>query len=132
MTVIRVRDLDDDVAARLKVRAARHGRSMEAEVRAILTDAVAAADEDRLNLAQVIRNRFAVAGGVDLQIPPRSDQPRAVVVAFDARAARRYGEIVADRERAGRPIASADAQIAAICAAEEATLAEGDVSNLIH
>ena len=42
MTAISVRDLDDRVAARLKVQAARNGRSMEAEVRAILTDAVTA------------------------------------------------------------------------------------------
>lgn len=46
-----------------------------------------------------------------------------VIVAFDAPAARRYGGIVAGRERAGRPIATADAQIAAICAAQGATLA---------
>ncbi|MGH7744579.1 MAG: type II toxin-antitoxin system VapC family toxin [Candidatus Dormibacteria bacterium] len=46
-----------------------------------------------------------------------------VTVAFDARAARRYGDIVVGRERAGHPIATADAQIAAICAAREATLA---------
>lgn len=42
---ISVRDLDEDVASRLKLRAARHGRSMEAEVRAILTDAVAGGGE---------------------------------------------------------------------------------------
>lgn len=77
MTAISVRNLDDDVAARLKVQAARHGRSMEAEVRAILTDAVAVAEDERLNLAQVIRQRFAAIGGVELQIPPRSDLPRA-------------------------------------------------------
>ncbi len=35
---ITVRNLDDSLAARLKVRAARHGRSAEAEVRAILAD----------------------------------------------------------------------------------------------
>jgi predicted nucleic acid-binding protein len=46
-----------------------------------------------------------------------------VMVPFDARAARRYGEIVANREAAGRPIATADAQIAAICASREASLA---------
>ncbi len=46
-----------------------------------------------------------------------------VILAFDAHAARRYARIVADRERAGRPIATADAQIAAICASREATLA---------
>lgn len=46
-----------------------------------------------------------------------------LIVAFDARAARRYGSIVAEREMAGRPIATADAQIAAICASNGATLA---------
>lgn len=46
-----------------------------------------------------------------------------VILPFDARAARRYGGIVADRERGGRPIATADAQIAAICASRQAALA---------
>ncbi|MGL5808808.1 MAG: type II toxin-antitoxin system VapC family toxin [Nocardioides sp.] len=46
-----------------------------------------------------------------------------VILAFDARAARRYARIVADRERTGRPIAAADAQIAAICDSRRATLA---------
>lgn len=77
MTAISVRDLDDRVAARLKVQAARHGRSMEAEVRAILTDAVTAPEGEGLNLAQTIGRRFSAIGGVELQIPPRSDLPRA-------------------------------------------------------
>ncbi|MGH7744580.1 MAG: FitA-like ribbon-helix-helix domain-containing protein [Candidatus Dormibacteria bacterium] len=77
MTPISVRDLDDDVAARLRVQAARHGRSMEAEVRVILTDAVAVAEDERPNLAQVIRQRFAAIGGVELHVPPRSDLPGA-------------------------------------------------------
>lgn len=46
-----------------------------------------------------------------------------VVLPFDVRAAHRYAEIVANREAGGRPIATADAQIAAICAARKATLA---------
>ena len=46
-----------------------------------------------------------------------------VIVPFDARAARRYGGIVTGREGVGRPIATADAQIAAICASREAWLA---------
>ena len=46
-----------------------------------------------------------------------------VILAFDAPAARRYAGIVTSRERAGRPIAGADAQIAAICAVRAATLA---------
>jgi len=35
-----IRNLDDAVKERLRVWTARHGRSMEAEARAILTDAV--------------------------------------------------------------------------------------------
>jgi predicted nucleic acid-binding protein len=37
------------------------------------------------------------------------------VLPFDERASVRYAEIVTDRERLGRPIGVADAQIAAIC-----------------
>jgi len=37
-----IRDLEDDVKLKLRVRAARNGRSMEAEAREILTHAVAA------------------------------------------------------------------------------------------
>jgi plasmid stability protein len=39
MAVLNVRNLPDDVHARLRVRAARNGRSMEAEARAILVAA---------------------------------------------------------------------------------------------
>lgn len=52
-----------------------------------------------------------------------------LIVAFDARAARRYGSIVAEREKAGRPITTADAQIAAICASLQATLATRNTSD---
>lgn len=77
MAAISVRDLNEDVTSRLKVRAARHGRSMEAEVRAILTEAVAEGEDEQGNLAQVIRERFAAIGGVELEIPPRRDAPRS-------------------------------------------------------
>ncbi len=77
MAAISVRDLDEDVAARLKVRAARNGRSMEAEVRAILTGAVVGTQAQRPNLAQVIQQRFAAVGGADLPGQPRTDLPRA-------------------------------------------------------
>lgn len=40
MAAISVRNLDDDLLARLKRRAARHGRSTEAEVRDILRHAL--------------------------------------------------------------------------------------------
>lgn len=45
------------------------------------------------------------------------------VLPFDASAAERYADIAAGRERGGRPISAADAQIAAICRSREATLA---------
>lgn len=40
MGVLTVRNLDDDVQRRIRLRAALHGRSMEAEARAILSAAV--------------------------------------------------------------------------------------------
>lgn len=52
-----------------------------------------------------------------------------VILPFETRAARRYGMIVADSEASGHPIAMADAQIAAVCAAREATLATRNTSD---
>jgi antitoxin FitA len=40
MAVMTIRNLDEEVRDKLRVRAALHGRSMEAEARAILTAAV--------------------------------------------------------------------------------------------
>lgn len=45
------------------------------------------------------------------------------ILPFDAAAAIQYGSIVASRDRAGRPIAGFDAQIASICQARGAQLA---------
>jgi plasmid stability protein len=67
---ITIRNLDDSLERRLRVRAARHGRSMEEEARAILRHAVAAPVPPS-NLATAIRARVAVFGGANLQIPPR-------------------------------------------------------------
>ncbi|MDE0203730.1 MAG: plasmid stabilization protein [Rhodospirillaceae bacterium] len=70
MASITIRNLDDGVKSRLRVRAAEHGRSMEEEARVILRDAVgteAGAD----NLASAIRARFAPFGGVELELSPR-------------------------------------------------------------
>ena len=54
---------------------------MEAEVRAILTDAVAAGEDEPFNLAQALHERFAALGGVELELPPRQDLPRAADLA---------------------------------------------------
>jgi toxin FitB len=51
------------------------------------------------------------------------------VLPFDERAAIRYADIVASRERAGRPIDVADAQIAAICRDLGATLATRNIAD---
>lgn len=48
---------------------------------------------------------------------------RGRVEAFDVLAAEQYADVVTTRERAGRPIGTSDAQIAAICRVLNATLA---------
>jgi predicted nucleic acid-binding protein len=48
---------------------------------------------------------------------------RGRVEAFDVLAAEQYADVVTTRERAGRPISTSDAQIAAICRVLNATLA---------
>ena len=70
MASITIRNLDDDVRARLRTRAAGNGRSMEEEVRLILRDAVGREPEPE-NLADFIRECFAPFGGVELELPPR-------------------------------------------------------------
>ena len=49
---------------------------MEAEVRAILTDAVAEPGESP-SLFQALMDRFGELGGVELELPPRAARPRA-------------------------------------------------------
>ena len=70
MASITIRNLDDGVKTRLRVRAANNGRSMEEEARNILREAVEREAEPR-NLAQAIRARFTPLGGVELDLPVR-------------------------------------------------------------
>jgi plasmid stability protein len=76
MAALSIRDLDDSVKEKLRLRAARHGRSMEAEIRLILT---AATEEEhpRTDLFSALADRFAQLGGVDLDVPARTTPPRA-------------------------------------------------------
>jgi plasmid stability protein len=75
MTTLTIHDVDDDIAQRLHTRAALHGRTVEAEARAILAYAV----NDELltrapdNIADAIRSIMTPIGGVDL--PPFPDDP---------------------------------------------------------
>ncbi len=70
MASITIRNLDDGLKKRLRVRAAEHGRSMEEEAREILRHAIGAAPARR-NLAQAIRARIAPLGGEEIAISPR-------------------------------------------------------------
>ena len=79
MATLTIRGLDEDTKGRLRVSAARHGRSMEAEVRAILEQALPAAQAAG-GLGGRIRLRFAAIGGAELEQPQRSDAPRAATL----------------------------------------------------
>ena len=70
MASITIRNLEDDIKQRLRVRAAEHGRSMEEEARDILRRVMGDAASPR-NLAAAIRARVAPAGRVDLDLPER-------------------------------------------------------------
>lgn len=76
MTTLTIRGLDPQTHARLRVAAARNGRSMEAEVRAILHERLAPRSDER-GLGTKIHERFRTLHG-DLQVPDRSSElPRA-------------------------------------------------------
>jgi plasmid stability protein len=76
MATLTIRGLDPETHARLRVAAARHGRSMEAEVRAILQERMALSTGDR-GLGSRIQARFQGLEG-DLELPERSAElPRA-------------------------------------------------------
>jgi plasmid stability protein len=79
MAAVSIRDLDDRVKELLRIRAAEHGRSMEAEIRAILIAAVSDAD-GQPGLAQALRDRFGGLGGVELELPVRADLPRPAIL----------------------------------------------------
>ncbi len=73
MATLTIRDLDDSVKQRLRVRAAEKGVSMEAEVRSILQSAVADAPAQG-DWYLRLRERIAQTGFVDdVSIPPRDE-----------------------------------------------------------
>lgn len=75
MSTLTVRNLDDDLKQRLRLQAARHGHSMEEEVRQILRRALDRPTER--GLGSRIRDRFAAYDGEELELPDRLDPPRA-------------------------------------------------------
>jgi antitoxin FitA len=59
------------VKAELRVRAAKHGRSMEEEARIILRDALSSKGEPRADFAQSMRRHVAPMGGIELKLQER-------------------------------------------------------------
>ncbi|MCA3868748.1 MAG: Arc family DNA-binding protein [Burkholderia sp.] len=72
MPVITVRNLPDEVHRALRIRAAQHGRSTEAEVRDILEQAVLPGGRLKLGtlLAEIGREAGDVAFGIPRDKPP--------------------------------------------------------------
>jgi plasmid stability protein len=81
MATLTIRNVDETVKRKLQVLAALNGRSMEAEVREVLSGFVENrpfSDEAAQDLGTAIRKRFAAFGGVELQIPPRKFSSRPI------------------------------------------------------
>jgi plasmid stability protein len=71
MASITIRNLDDTLKHRLRIRAAEHGRSMEEEARELLRAVLAENTQPPQDLAAALRERFAAVGGVELELPAR-------------------------------------------------------------
>lgn len=75
MSTLTIRQVDERTHAGLRGRAAQHGRSVEAEVRAILRAAVDAPEQ---NFLMALHGAVAQVGGIDLELPERTDVAREV------------------------------------------------------
>jgi len=71
MATMTIRNIDDQLKARLRVQAAQHGRSMEDEARDILRAALSKEPPRGLSLVGAIRARVAPLGGLELDLPAR-------------------------------------------------------------
>ena len=71
MASLTIRNLDDTLKARLRIRAATNGHSMEREAQEILRAALNGEPPRPRNLYETIRARLADSGGFELELPPR-------------------------------------------------------------
>ncbi|MDI9334266.1 MAG: hypothetical protein QM533_07795 [Cytophagales bacterium] len=76
MTTLTIRNIEPEIKTKLRMSAASNGRSMEEEMRCILRN-VLAPQPISVGLGSRIHARFAALGGVSLDIPARTDLPRA-------------------------------------------------------
>ena len=73
MAAITIRQLPEEAKQRLRIRAAAHGRSMEAEARGILLAALESTGKADLNWVEQLIAVGCEVGGVDL--PEPEDEP---------------------------------------------------------
>ena len=73
MSEVTVRNLPEETHRALKVRAAQHGRSIEAEVRQILEEAVR--PDNRLKIGSELAAFGKRFGGIDLDIDSNQEAP---------------------------------------------------------
>ncbi len=79
MPAVTIRNLPEAIHRALKVRAARHGRSTEAEIRDIIENAVR--PQERIRLGSALAAIGREFGGVDLDI--ERDEAPAGTVSFE-------------------------------------------------
>jgi len=72
MATLTIRNLEDPLKSRLRLRAAARNRSMEEEARQILRAALQESSQPSLDLSARIRSRFATLGDVQLPIEARA------------------------------------------------------------
>lgn len=75
MASIIIRNIEDELKERLRIRAEQHGHSMEEEVRTILRRAIGGISGSEL--LEVSENLFGKARGVDIEQPSRSSEREA-------------------------------------------------------
>jgi len=78
MATLTIRNLDDELKSLLRIRAARHDHSMEEEARSILRSALSDSEdvEASIGIGTRIRNRLKDVGGIELNLPHRTEKPR--------------------------------------------------------
>jgi hypothetical protein len=82
MATLTIRDFDEGLKAQLRIRAAEHGHSMEAEVREILAS-VLARSACAGGMGSRIRRRFSDAHDAPVALPSRSEPARAAELPDD-------------------------------------------------
>jgi plasmid stability protein len=77
-----MRNIDESLRSRLRIRATQHGKSMEEDARDVLRTAPSAEAQTGGDLGAAIRSRFAALGGGDLAVSRR--EPMRETVGFDS------------------------------------------------